>query len=129
MREEARAHPGFKPGTTTPGIWSESLVTTDTRVKLLMSYDILNDDEQAYYQYVLGEFLPKVQALGLIMTDAWHTAYGNYPARLISFVARDRAALNSILHLDEWKQLEERLQSFVAEYQIRVVPYRDRFQF
>ncbi len=104
-------------------------MTTDARVKLLMSYDIQDDDLQAYYQYVLGEFLPKAQALGLVMTDAWHTAYGDYPARLISFVARDRPTLDSILALDDWKQLEDRLRSFVSDYQTRIVPYRDRFQF
>ena len=104
-------------------------MATDARVKLLMSYDIQNDEPQAYYQYVLGEFLPKAQALGLVMTDAWHTAYGDYPAPLISFVARDRPPLNSILALDEWKQLEDQLRSFVSDYQTRIVPYRDRFQF
>jgi hypothetical protein len=104
-------------------------VAEDNRVKLLMSYDILEDNQQTYYQYVLSEFLPKVQALGLVMVDAWHTAYGDYPARLLSFVARDRATLAAILVLDEWKQLEEKLKSFVVDYQLRVVPYRDRFQF
>ena len=101
----------------------------DKRVKLLISYDILDDNPQAYYQYVLGEFLPQVQAMGLALTDAWHTVYGDYPARLLSFVARDHATLNSILVRDDWRQLEDKLKTFVLAYQRRAVPYRDRFQF
>jgi hypothetical protein len=101
----------------------------DTRVKLLISYDILDEDQQTYYQYVLGEFLPTVQTMGLVLTDAWHTAYGDYPARLLSFVARDRATLDAILAREDWQQLENKLQVFVREYERRIVPYRDRFQF
>jgi hypothetical protein len=101
----------------------------DTRVKLLISYDILDEDQQTYYQYVLGEFLPTVQTMGLVLTDAWHTAYGDYPARLLSFVARDRATLDAILAHEDWQQLENKLQVFVREYERRIVPYRDRFQF
>jgi hypothetical protein len=101
----------------------------DTRVKLLISYDILDEDQQTYYQYVLGEFLPAVQTMGLVLTDAWHTAYGDYPARLLSFVARDRATLDAILAREDWQQLENKLQVFVREYERRIVPYRDRFQF
>jgi len=101
----------------------------DKRVKLLISYDILDDNQQAYYQYVLGEFLPQVQAMGLVLTEAWHTAYGDYPARLLSFVARDHATLDAILVHDDWERLEDKLKTFVLEYDRRVVPYRDRFQF
>jgi hypothetical protein len=104
-------------------------VDTDQRVKLLVTYDILDDNQQAYYQYVLGEFLPQVQTMGLVLTEVWHTAYGDYPARLLSFVARDRATLDSILARDDWQQLEDKLRSFVVDYQRRVVPYRERFQF
>ncbi|HLF25224.1 MAG TPA: hypothetical protein VJG32_02715 [Anaerolineae bacterium] len=101
----------------------------DNRVKLLISYDILDDNQQTYYQYVVGEFLPQAQAIGLALIDAWHTAYGDYPARLLSFVARDRATLDAILQRDEWRQLEEKLHTFVVDYQRKIVPYRDRFQF
>lgn len=104
-------------------------MTTDSRVKLLISYDILDEDQQAYYQYVLGEFLPRAQTLGLVLTEAWHTAFGDYPMRLLSFVARDRATLDAILARDEWQQLEEKLKTFITGYQRRIVPYRDRFQF
>jgi len=101
----------------------------DKRVKLLMSYAIFEDNSQAYYQFITGEFLPKAQALGLVLTDALHTAFGDYPDRLLSFVARDRASLEAILGQEDWRQIEEKLQSYVSDYSRKIVPYRDRFQF
>ena len=101
----------------------------DNRVKLLMSFDILEESAQPYYQFVIGEFLPKAQSIGLVLTDALHTAFGDYPDRLLSFVARDRATLDAILSREEWQQIEDKLKQFVAEYERKIVPYRDRFQF
>ena len=57
------------------------------QVKLLLSYNIRSGKENAYRRFVLEEFLPKARELGLVPTDAWHTAYGNYPTRLIGFAA------------------------------------------
>jgi hypothetical protein len=102
---------------------------TDTRVKLLISYDILDDTQQTYYQYVIGEFLPTAQSIGLTLVEAMHTAYGDYPIRLLSFVADDRAQLDAILRRDEWRQLEDKLHKYVVGYRRKIVPYRDRFQF
>jgi len=101
----------------------------EKRVKLLVTYDILDDNQQAYYQYVLGEFLPQAQTLGLVLTEAWHTVYGDYPARLLSFVASDRAMLDSVLTGDDWRRVEDKLKSFVIDYARKIVPYRERFQF
>ena len=100
----------------------------DTRVKLLVSYDIHADSQQTYYQYVVGEFLPAAQQMGLPLVDAWHTLYGKHPARLLAFVARDRATLDAIMNRDEWRQMEDKLLGFVTGYQRKIVPYRDRFQ-
>jgi len=101
----------------------------ETRVKLLITYNILDENQQAYYQYVLSEFLPQAQTLGLVLTEAWHTAYGDYPARLLNFVVRDHATLGAILARDDWRRLEEKLNSFVVDYARKIVAYRDRFQF
>ena len=102
---------------------------TETRVKLLIAYDVVAELQQAYYEFVLGEMIPTAQTLGLTLSEAWHTAYGDYPIRLNGFVARDRAALDRILSSTEWRQLEDKLKRFVVDYQRKIVPFRDGFQF
>ena len=101
----------------------------DTRVKMLISYDVVPELQQAYYEFVLGEMVPSAQALGLVLSEAWHTAYGDYPVRLNGFVAKDRAALDRILASSEWKQLEDKLKRFVTGYKRKLIPYREGFQF
>ncbi|HJW29523.1 MAG TPA: hypothetical protein VJ508_09780 [Saprospiraceae bacterium] len=102
---------------------------TEARVKMLISYDVVAELQQAYYEFVLGEMIPTAQSMGLQLNEAWHTAYGEYPIRLNGFVAKDRATLDRILASAEWKSLEEKLKRFVTEYQRKIIPYREGFQF
>lgn len=101
----------------------------DGRVKLLLTYDPIPDRREAYFNYVLGEFVPALEHLGLTMSEAWHTAYGAYPLRLASFIAPDQDRLEEILTSARFQSLETRLQDFVVNYTRRVVRCRGRFQF
>jgi hypothetical protein len=97
--------------------------------KLLLTFDPVPEQREAYFQYVLGEFVPTLEHLGLRMCDAWHTAYGAYPLRLTGFCAPDRSTLESILLSEDFLELEEKLQDYVINYQKRIVPMRGSFQF
>ena len=101
----------------------------ETRVKMLMMYDVVPELQQAYYEFVLGEMIPSAQSLGLVLSEAWHTAYGDYPIRLNGFVARSKQELDRILASTEWQQLEDKLKRFVTGYRRKIVVYRDGFQF
>ena len=101
----------------------------ETRVKMLISYDVVPELQQAYYEFVLGEMIPTAHSLGLVLSEAWHTAYGEYPIRLNGFVARSRQELDRVLATAEWRQLEDKLKRFVNDYQRKIVPYREGFQF
>lgn len=98
-------------------------------VKVILTYDIVPETRDAYYQYVLGEMVPRAETLGLDMVEAWHTLIGNYPQRLVSFVAQNADAARVALDSDEWQEMEERLLHYVVNYQRRTVPMRDVFQF
>jgi len=98
-------------------------------VKMLLTYDPLPDRREAYFNYVLGEFVPALEQMGLKMSEAWHTAYGDYPLRLAGFIASDRHTMDEVLTSQAFVELEARLQEFVANYNRRVVPFFGRFQF
>ncbi|MBI2976841.1 MAG: hypothetical protein HY872_13980 [Chloroflexi bacterium] len=97
--------------------------------KILLSYDIIPETQESYFQFMLGEMVPAVQRLGLGMAEAWHTAVGNYPLRLVVFVGESEEAVEQVLASPEWDDYETRLQHYVTNYTRRVVPFRDRFQF
>lgn len=101
---------------------------TVTAVKLLLSYEVKEESSQAYYQFVMGQLLPMVQERGLQMSEAWHTAYGNAPNRLIGFVSPDMATMEEFLASDTWPQLYEQLDEYVIDLTYKVIPYRQGFQ-
>lgn len=101
----------------------------DSAVRLILTYDPVPDRREAYFRYVLGEFVPTLEQMGLTLNEAWHTAYGEYPLRMTGFLASDERTLQSILTSEEFQQLEMRLQEYVINYSRRVVLSRSSFQF
>jgi len=97
--------------------------------KLLLVYDIKPNREAEYYRYVLGEFLPALQNLGLMMVEGWHTAYGRYPMRMLVFRADDETDIRLILKKDQWQQAKNSLLKLIRHYEERVIPARNTFQF
>ncbi|HUN22143.1 MAG TPA: hypothetical protein PK299_03310 [Anaerolineales bacterium] len=102
---------------------------TDFPVKILLTYDIANDQAEEYYRFMLGHFVPTLQQQAVRDIEAWHTAVGNYPMRLLSIGVDDRNKAHQLLENELWQELESRLMTYVTDYQRRIVPYRQHFQF
>lgn len=97
-------------------------------LKLLLSYDVRPESANEYRQFVLQQYIPEMQNMGLQISEAWHTAYGDAPNRLIGFVCRDRSTLDDLLESDTWELLNDQLTTFVTGFSYKVVPYRGIFQ-
>ena len=97
--------------------------------RLLLSYNIIPQVQQEYMNYVINEFIPALESLGLRNTGVWHTAYGNYPIRLLVFVSDDPESMKRALASNKWEEAENRLKTFVTDYSHRVVPADSRFRF
>jgi len=98
-------------------------------VKMLLTFDPLPGRREEYFHYMLGQFVPALESLGLTMAETWHTAYGDYPLRLTAFVAQDASTMDTVIESEVFAHLEARLQNFVENYHRRVVPADRRFQF
>lgn len=98
------------------------------QVKLLVTYDIRAGQENTYRRFILEEFLPQAQELGLTPSDAWHTAYGSYPLRLLGFVANDLGTARAARESQQWRALIRRLEGYTLNLKQRVVPFRGSFQ-
>lgn len=105
------------------------MAPTEVAMKLLLIYDPLPEQREEYFSYVLGEFVPALESLGLKLCEAWHTAYGDYPLRLTAFQAADRATLEAVLASEDFRDLENRLQDYVINYRRKIVSEQRRFQF
>ncbi len=97
-------------------------------LKLLLSYEVNPESIQEYRQFVMQRYIPAMQMMGFQISEAWHTAYGDAPNRLIGFVCRDEETLNALLDNDVWVELNAQLEQYVTDFSYKVIPYRGMFQ-
>jgi hypothetical protein len=98
-------------------------------VKLLMTWDIAPEHEQEYFEFVIGEFIPGIQRMGLEPSEAWATIYGEYPQIMVAMLAPDLPNAQRVLNSVEWTKLREQLFNFVKNYTYKIVPAKTGFQF
>lgn len=97
-------------------------------IKLLLSYDMRPEAGQEYYQFVLGRYIPLMQQMGLQMSEAWSTQYGNGPDRMVGFVAPNEKVVFDLLEGETWRALNDQLFEYVSNFSYKVIPYREGFQ-
>lgn len=98
-------------------------------VKVIMTWDIAAERDQEYFEFIIGEFVPGVQRLGLQPAEAWATLYGSYPQIQVGLLAPDANQARRVLSSSDWILLQERLFGYVKNYSHKIVPVRAGFQF
>lgn len=97
--------------------------------KLIMTWDIAPEREQDYFEFLVREFIPGIQRLGLELKDAWVTVYGPRPQILVGGVLPSVARARHILNSAEWKSLQNQLLDYVTNYSEKLVEAHGGFQF
>jgi len=98
-------------------------------VKVLMTWDISPEHEQEYFEFVIGEWIPGIQRLGLEPVEAWATIYGNYPQIQVAMLAPDLPDAQRVLASTDWTMLRSKLFNYVRNYNFKVVDAKSSFQF
>jgi len=97
-------------------------------VKLLMTWDILPDREQEYFEFVVSKFIPEIKLLGIKPVDAWYTLYGQSSQIMVTAKTESQAALEVAMASSEWNKLIDNLLGFVDNFSYKVIPSRPGFQ-
>jgi len=97
-------------------------------IKLLMTWDIQPGREQEYFEFVVREFVPGMQRLGIQPTEAWYTTYGDRPQILTGGVTETMDGMEQALGTDDWSRLRENLLEYVTNFEWKVVPATGGFQ-
>lgn len=92
-------------------------------VKLLMNWDIKPGRDQDYFEFVIQEWVPSVNRLGIETVAAWYTVYSreNDSQIMAEAIADDIETMRGILTSDEWQDLHTKLLTFVDNYRHKVV--------
>ena len=97
-------------------------------IKLLMTWDILPGREQEYFEFLVRDFIPALQNLGMEPSDAWYTMYGEHPQIMAAAQMETMTILQHILESSEWDNLTGRLLDYVENFDFKVVQARSGFQ-
>jgi len=97
-------------------------------IKLLMTWDLKNDLEQPYLEFVMREFVPGLMRLGVQPTEAWYTLYGDGPQILSGGVTDNLESMEEVLASDEWQELVSKLLGLVTNFQYKIIRANGRFQ-
>jgi hypothetical protein len=93
-------------------------------VTLIMTWDIKEEMEQEYFEFVVREWVPATNRLGLQPVAAWLTAWridDSVPLIRAEAIAEDEATIRSILESAEWHSIQGQLLEYVDNYRHKVV--------
>lgn len=102
-----------------------------SHIKLLMHWDIKPGRDQEYFEFVIREWLPGVNKLGIQPTWAWYTIYSrdSSTAQITAeAIADDLPTMRQALTSDDWSALHQRLLEYVQNYHHKVVRVTGDFQ-
>lgn len=94
-----------------------------------MTWDIAPEKEREYFEFLVREFVPGVQQMGLELSDAWATAYGDQPQIMVGALSDSQSQVQHILLSSEWTSLNNKLQDYVVNYSQKIIKASSGFQF
>ncbi len=96
--------------------------------KVIMRWDIRSEKESEYFEFLVHEFIPALNKLGIADILVWYTAYGDCEQKLAEGTTESVEAMASILNSEEWIILIDKLQNYVVDFDFKVVAATRGFQ-
>ncbi|UYN90546.1 MAG: hypothetical protein KIT08_04745 [Anaerolineales bacterium] len=97
-------------------------------IKLLMTWDIQPGREEDYFEFHIRKFVPALEGLGVALSEAWLTVYGEQPRLLAEAVIPTMDTARRVLDSSAWQDLGIQMQELVDNFDYKLVPARGGFQ-
>lgn len=100
-------------------------------IKLLMRWDIKEEQQQEYFEFVVREWGPGLNKLGLELIGLWLTTYAHdetTPRIMAEGMTDNLADMRRILNHPDWKRLHGKLLECVDNYSQKVIRTSGEFQ-
>lgn len=97
-------------------------------VKLLMTWDILPGREEDYFEFHIREFVPVLESLGVALSEAWLTVYGEQPRLMAEAELPDIGSARKMLVSSAWEELGIVMEDLVENFDYKVIHARKGFQ-
>ena len=96
--------------------------------KIIMSWNVRPETESEYFEFLVHEFIPGLNQLGIREIQVWYTAFGDCEQKMASGVTPDLEQMQKALSDEAWLRLKDRLSQYVVDYQQKVIEGTRGFQ-
>lgn len=96
--------------------------------KLIMRWDVRQDMESEYFEFLVHELIPAMNNLGITDIQVWYTAYGECEQKMAEGITDSTDDMLRIMHMDEWSDLTDKLKGYVQNFSQKVIPATRGFQ-
>ena len=99
--------------------------STDIRedtVKFNQTWDLIGD-KRAYGRYVIDEFYPLLEELGILVAQEWEVLIGDGPSIICEGRVKDIDNLIKNLQSDRFQNAKQKLKEFVENYESRILMF------
>ena len=93
-----------------------------------MRWDVRPETESEYFEFLVHEFIPGLNKLGISDIQVWYTQYGDCEQKLASGIANTKEKMQDALTSKTWGHLNEKLQEYVDNFSQKVIPATGGFQ-
>ena len=97
-------------------------------VKLLLRWDVQPGAEADYSEFIVNEFIPRMNRLGVSDVQFWYTSYGECEKIQVELLTDHQEKMHNILGSEEWSNLHERLSDLVTNYSQKTIRASGGFQ-
>ena len=101
---------------------------SERAVKLLMTWDILPGREEDYFEFHIQKFIPALEALGVALSEAWLTVYGDKPRLMAEAKMPNLDSARKMLVSNEWVELDSQMDELVENFDYKVINAQNGFQ-
>jgi hypothetical protein len=106
--------------------------STDIRektIKFNQTWDIITEKKEDYAQYsryVLEEFYPTLEDLGILVAGEWEVLIGDGPRMICEGRVTELQSLIGNLQGERFRKAKKKLKNFVRDYQSRILSFHIR---
>jgi len=96
--------------------------------KLIMRWDIRPETDSEYFEFLVHEFIPGLNKLGIIEIQVWYTQFGECEQKLASGITQSVNDMKTALKSEEWEMLINKLKGYVNNFSQKVINATGGFQ-
>ncbi|MCP5096790.1 MAG: hypothetical protein GY943_14660 [Chloroflexi bacterium] len=96
--------------------------------KIIMRWDIRPETDSEYFEFLVHEFIPGLNKLGIIEIQVWYTEYGTCEQKLASGIIQSLDEMKNVMKSEAWESLIDKLEGYVNNFTHKVIPATGGFQ-